>query len=120
MERNNKIWNNVIELQEMVLNRGTELFQSCQTAKNFKITLSPSYLATSFNKLSQPSTCRFKCNMDVSFSSLNNKVKINVCIIDEHGAFVYLKLSGSLLFAMSEWEKLLVYFQISIGFMTLI
>ncbi|GAU50345.1 hypothetical protein TSUD_409300 [Trifolium subterraneum] len=39
----------------------------------------------------KPSSGRMKCNIDASFSSLNNRVGIGVCIRDEFGAYVLAK-----------------------------
>lgn len=92
MKTNNKIWNNVIKQQRTIINRATELFKSWQAAKDFKTTSSPSYQYTFCNKWSKPSLEKFKCNVDASFSPLNNKVGIALCIGDEHGVFVLTKI----------------------------
>jgi len=36
---------------------------------------------------------RFKCNVDVSFSSTNNNVGIGMCIRDVEGCFVLAKVT---------------------------
>jgi ribonuclease HI len=50
--------------------------------------------ADAFTVWQKPTSGRYKCNVDVAFSSTNNRTGIGICIRDEEGAFVLAKMTS--------------------------
>jgi ribonuclease HI len=90
-QRNNRIWNNVIDAQNFVFSRAAALINDWCAVQQARpgTTGQPTTTEIKWNK---PANGRVKCNIDASFSSHNNRVGIGVCIRDEKGAYVSAKL----------------------------
>jgi ribonuclease HI len=90
-QRNNRIWNNVIDAQNFVFSRAAPLINDWCAVQQARPG-TPGQPTTTEIKLNKPANGRVKCNIDASFSSHNNRVGIGVCIRDEKGAYVSAKL----------------------------
>jgi len=90
-QRNNKIWKEVIDAQTFVFDRVKVLLEDWKDAKLVQECSPNCQQQGRHVKWVKPNTCRFKCNIDASFSEHLNKVGIGMCIRDENGTFVLAK-----------------------------
>nr|ABN08196.1 Polynucleotidyl transferase, Ribonuclease H fold [Medicago truncatula] len=90
-QRNNKVWNGVIEAQVVVLERAKVLLQDWRAAKSYQQHSSRIQNTADSSKWKKPTVGQYKCNIDASFSKHLNKVGIGICIRDDTGTFVLAK-----------------------------
>ncbi|XP_024632826.1 uncharacterized protein [Medicago truncatula] len=82
-QRNNKVWNGVIEAQVVVLERAKVLLQDWRAAKSYQQHSSRIQNTADSSKWKKPTVGQYKCNIDASFSKHLNKVGIGICIRDD-------------------------------------
>jgi hypothetical protein len=87
-QRNNKVWENITDNAQTVCERARHLITSWRNAQKALSLVNIAQTAPQQTVLSKPSHGRYKCNIDVSFSTTSNKVGIGMCIRDDHGRFV--------------------------------
>jgi hypothetical protein len=86
--KNNQVWDNITDSDQIVCERAMHLITSWRNAQNLRA------LANSVQQVPQqaewrkPISGRYKCNIDESFSPAANKVGISMCIRDGQGRFV--------------------------------
>ncbi|WJX93691.1 hypothetical protein P8452_75185 [Trifolium repens] len=90
-QRNNKIWNNVIDAQNFVFSRAVNMLQEWKAVRDIASKPDSATKATVVRAWCKPMTGRVKCNIDASFPTNSNKVGIGMCIRDEHGVFILAK-----------------------------
>ncbi|WJX13206.1 hypothetical protein P8452_03622 [Trifolium repens] len=90
-QRNNKIWNNVIDAQNFVFSRAVNMLQEWKAVRDIASKPVSATKATVVRAWCKPMTGRVKCNIDASFPTNSNKVGIGMCIRDEHGVFILAK-----------------------------
>jgi hypothetical protein len=90
-QRNNKIWNEVIDAQCFVFERAKTLLQDWLAAKDFRQQSANIQRPTENPRWQKPLEGRFKCNIDASFSRRLNRIGIGMCIRDDSGTFVLAK-----------------------------
>ncbi|XP_045822393.1 uncharacterized protein LOC123915300 [Trifolium pratense] len=88
--RNNIIWNNVTDAQNFVFSRANITLHDWRVVHTARTGVKNLQVRHE-SRWKKPSSGRMKCNIDASFSSLNNRVGIGVCIRDEFGAYVLAK-----------------------------
>ncbi|GAU34524.1 hypothetical protein TSUD_393980 [Trifolium subterraneum] len=87
--RNNQVWDNVTDNTHTICERARHLLTSWKNSQQVR-----SLVSTEVSQVTQhmdwtkPSSGRYKCNIDASFSSSLNKVGIGICIRDDQGRFV--------------------------------
>ncbi|CAJ2660552.1 unnamed protein product [Trifolium pratense] len=89
-QRNNIIWNNVTDAQNFVFSRANITLHDWRVVHTARTGVKNQQVRHE-SRWKKPSSGRMKCNIDASFSSLNNRVGIGVCIRDEFGAYVLAK-----------------------------
>ncbi|CAJ2632797.1 unnamed protein product [Trifolium pratense] len=115
-QRNNKLWNNIVDAQNFVYMRA--LLQEWKLVHEATGGVPSNQNALQVIKWTKPTTRRFKCNIDASFSSQYNKVGIDICIRDELGAFVLARYDQFTPVRAVHMEKLLAYSLLLLGFMS--
>ena len=90
-QRNNKVWNDVTDVQPFVLARAKSQLFYWRAAK--LLTQPPSILQGNLDNLTwkKSAEARYKCNIDASSSKRLNKVGIGVCIRNDTRSFVLAK-----------------------------
>ncbi|CAJ2629383.1 unnamed protein product [Trifolium pratense] len=98
---NMKLWNNVTETKEQILNRADHLLENWRAAKNTQKTNNAAEAETAavmpesrveLHKQEQAGMrWRYKCNIDPSFSLSQNRVGFGMCICHDEGSFVLAK-----------------------------
>jgi hypothetical protein len=78
--RNNQVWDNINESDQTVCERARHLITCWQIAQVVRSLAHHVQPVTKETKCSKPSTRRYKCNIDVSFSTTHNKVGNGMCI----------------------------------------
>lgn len=86
--RYNKIWNNLSETCQSICVRADSLLESWKRTQNIKQNGQQPPVTANNVRWQKPVAGRYKCNLDASFSSEQNKVGIGICIRDEHDSFV--------------------------------
>jgi len=87
-QRNNKVWNEVIDTQRFVFERAKTLPDDWKTTKDFRQPTSSMQRPVQYPRWQKPMEGRFKCNIDASFSKHLNRVGIGTCIRDDSSSFV--------------------------------
>jgi len=83
-QRNNKVWDDIVDAQSFVLERAKSLLFDWELAQKNKLSLN-----NVTNIKTQAQLPRLtKCNIDASFPNGENKTGIGICIRDDDGAFV--------------------------------
>ena len=95
---NLKLWQQQNETCLQVVKRARHLLDDWRTAqevRSHKATDIPaqpnSVIHGPVIEWTKPAYCRYKCNIDASFSDSLNVVGIGICICDDHGEFVMAK-----------------------------
>jgi ribonuclease HI len=90
-QRNNKIWNNIIDAQSFVFSRVVSMLQDWRAVRGAATTSGTTSQAEVQQMWRKPMAGRVKCNIDASFPNNSDRVGIGICIRDEHGAFILAK-----------------------------
>jgi ribonuclease HI len=90
-QRNNKIWNNIIDAQNFVFSRAVSMLQDWRAVRGAATTSGTTSQAEVQQMWRKPMAGRVKCNIDASFPNNSDRVGIGICIRDEHGAFILAK-----------------------------
>ncbi|CAJ2647159.1 unnamed protein product [Trifolium pratense] len=90
-QRNNQIWNNVIDAQHFVFSRAINMLQDWKAVRIVTSKPGPTVQDSAVRSWRRPTIGRVKCNIDASFPPSSDRVGIGICIRDEHGAFVLAK-----------------------------
>lgn len=91
-QRNDLIWRNESMLRVAVCARGTNLLNSWQNAQVCRNRTIVQQQLNENHTWKKSDVGRFKCNVDVAFSTATNRVGIGICIRDEQGSFVLAKI----------------------------
>jgi ribonuclease HI len=89
-QRNNRIWNNIIDAQNFVFTCAATVLSDWQSPHRVRTgeLIQPIEIVHRWKK---PINGRVKCNIDASFSSTLNKVGIGMCIRNDYGEFILAK-----------------------------
>jgi len=93
-QRNNKIWNDVTDAQNFVLERASSLLYEWNATRNARLKNNDvngngeHSQSARVIKWSKRNRGRMKCNIDASFPNNENKIGIGICIRDDEGVFV--------------------------------
>jgi len=96
-QRNNKVWNDVTDVQRFVLERATSLLYEWNATRNARLNNNvvsengEHSQSVRVIKWSKPNRGRMKCNIDASFPNNENRIGIGICIRDDEGAFFIAK-----------------------------
>jgi hypothetical protein len=90
-QRNNQIWNNIIDAQSFVFSRAVSLLQDWRAVREAAATTSTVTHTAQQQIWRKPMAGRVKCNIDASFPVNSNRVGIGICVRDENGAFILAK-----------------------------
>ncbi|MCH86489.1 cytochrome P450, partial [Trifolium medium] len=93
---NNQIWNNVTDAQSFVFSRAATMFHNWRAVRTAATTSAETTSSTTTQAEAQRTWLklmarRVKCNIDASFPVNSNRVRIGICIRDEHGVFILAK-----------------------------
>ncbi|KEH22274.1 hypothetical protein MTR_7g036825 [Medicago truncatula] len=110
-QRNNRVWDEVIDAPVYVVERENVMLHDWQDACRICNTSCAQLRQEGNVKWIKPVKGRFKCNIDASFSQLSNRVGIEVCIRDEAILF-WQKLNGLLESGRYMLAKLLDCYQL--------
>ncbi|CAJ2636477.1 unnamed protein product [Trifolium pratense] len=86
--RNNKVWENVTDSDQTVVERAKHLITSWRNAQQIRQSANITQPSPQQTVWTKPRHGRYKCNVDASFSLDRNKVGIGMCLRDDHGRFV--------------------------------
>jgi len=93
--RNVKLWQQHNETNVQVFKRATHLLEEWRAAKDIRSRSSNQTTVPQVRPIRQeedhwkkPTPGRYKCNIDVSFSTSLNRVALGTCLRDDDGAFV--------------------------------
>ncbi|XP_045810169.1 uncharacterized protein LOC123904565 [Trifolium pratense] len=101
--RNNKVWDNITDFDQIVVERAKHLITSWRNAQQIRQSANIAQSSPQQTIWIKPRHERYKCNVDASFSLDRNKVRLGMCLRDEHGKFVA---------ARTEWIKPIVEVEI--------
>jgi hypothetical protein len=90
-EQNNKVWNDTIESAQTICDRASTLLNSWKNAQAIRSQNHRQSADRDEMSWRKPSTGRYKCNVDASFSKSLNKVGLGMCIRDDEGRYVLAK-----------------------------
>ncbi|CAJ2632963.1 unnamed protein product [Trifolium pratense] len=86
--RNNKVWEDVTDSDQTVVERAKHLITSWRSAQQIRQSAHITQPSPQQTVWTKPRHGRYKCNVDASFSLDRNKVGIGMCLRDDHGRFV--------------------------------
>ncbi|KAK2355577.1 hypothetical protein QL285_092977 [Trifolium repens] len=86
--RNNKVWNNIVDSDQAVIERANHLITGWRNAQKLRNLANTAPTDPQQTVWVKPNSGRYKCNVDASFSFNLNKVGLGMCIRDDHGRFV--------------------------------
>jgi hypothetical protein len=86
--RNNKVWDNVVDSDQAVIERANHLITGWRNAQKLRNLANTAPTDPQQTVWVKPNSGRYKCNVDASFSFNRNKVGLGMCIRDDHGRFV--------------------------------
>lgn len=87
-QRNNKVWNNIVETTQQIGTCAEAFLSSWKNAKDTRTQTTTPSTHTDIDKWTKANTGRFKCNVDEAFSTSLDKVGFEACIRDTDGNFV--------------------------------
>ncbi|CAJ2636059.1 unnamed protein product [Trifolium pratense] len=83
--RNNKVWEDVTDSDQTVVERAKHLITSWRSAQQIRQSAHITQPSPQQTVWTKPKHGRYKCNVDASFSLDRNKVGIGMCLRDDHG-----------------------------------
>jgi hypothetical protein len=90
-QHNNQIWNDVIDAPIFVFSRVVSMLQDWRVVCHAAATSGTTTQAEVQHTWRKQMAGRIKCNIYASFPVNSNKVGTDICIRDEHGAFIIAK-----------------------------
>jgi len=87
-QRNNRVWNDVVETTQQVSERAEAFLNSWKSVQRIKTNNHVNTVHHDATRWTKPALGRFKCNVDATFSNSLNRVGLGACIRDADGNFV--------------------------------